>query len=54
MTINILGIVLIVFTLIICIKIYMDSDDFLLKCIISDVDGKKYCVRERHKLELGS
>lgn len=54
MTINILGIVLIVFTLIICIKIYMDSEDFLLKCIISDVDGKKYCVRERHKLELAA
>ena len=25
---------------------------FQLKCIISDVDGKRYCVRERDKLEL--
>tara|TARA_B100000674_G_C37603589_1_gene806485 strand:- start:53 stop:565 length:513 start_codon:yes stop_codon:yes gene_type:complete len=25
---------------------------FQLKCIISDVDGNKYCVRERDKLEL--
>ena len=25
---------------------------FQLKCIVSDVDGNKYCVRERDKLEL--
>ena len=25
---------------------------FQLKCIVSDVDGNKYCVRERNKLEL--
>jgi len=37
--------------LIICIRIYYDSDAFNLKCIISDVDGNKYCVREREKLE---
>jgi len=27
---------------------------FQLKCIISDVDGEKYCVRERNKLELAA
>ena len=27
---------------------------FNLKCIISGVDGKKYCVRERSKLELAA
>jgi hypothetical protein len=32
----------------------MESDAFNLKCIISDVDGNKYCVRERAKLELAS
>lgn len=32
-------------------KLYYDSDYFNLKCVISDVDGKKYCVRERGKLE---
>ena len=32
-------------------KLYYESDYFNLKCIISDVDGKKYCVRERDKLE---
>ena len=39
---------------ILCLKIYTDSDTFNLKCIISDVDGKKYCVRERLKLELAA
>ena len=52
--IDILGYVLIAFTLLICIKIYMESDTFHLKCIISDVDGHKYCVRERAKLELAA
>lgn len=40
--------------LIICIKIYKDSDAYNLKCIISDVDGEKYCVRERAKLEIAA
>lgn len=52
--IDILGYVLIAFTLLVCIKIYMESETFHLKCIISDVDGKKYCVRERAKLELAA
>jgi hypothetical protein len=29
------------------IKIYMDSDTFNLKCVVSGVDGNKYCVRDR-------
>lgn len=45
------GYVLIALMLIICIKIYRESDFFNLKCVISDVDGKKYCVRERHRLD---
>lgn len=40
--------------LIICIKIYKESDAYNLKCIISDVDGEKYCVRERAKLEMAA
>ena len=36
------------------IRIYLKSDTFNLKCIISDVDGNKYCVRERAKLELAA
>lgn len=34
------------------LKLYLESDAFNLKCIISDVDGNTYCVRERNKLEL--
>ena len=30
-----------------CIYIYLSSDEFQLKCIVSTVDGNKYCVRER-------
>ena len=45
---------LIIFILIIAIKIYMDSDTFNLRCIISDVNGNKYCVRDRSKLEMAA
>ena len=34
-----------------CIYMYFDSDSFQLKCIVSSVDGNKYCVRERKKLQ---
>jgi hypothetical protein len=40
--------------LFICLRIYSESDAYNLKCIISNVDGNKYCVRERAKLELAS
>jgi len=33
-----------------CLSIYYDMDTFSLKCVISDVDGKKYCVRDRKDL----
>ena len=46
--------VLVGFILLISLKIYIESDDFLLKCIISDVDGNRYCVRERSKLTLAA
>ena len=45
--IDILGYILIAFIIIICLYIYFDSDTFQLKCIVSTVDGNKYCVRER-------
>ena len=50
--INIFGYLVIFFILLFCIKIYLESESFHLKCIISDVDGHKYCVRETPKLEL--
>ena len=54
MKINLCGYALIVLILYICLKIYQESDMFNLKCIISSVDGKKYCVRDRSKLELAA
>jgi len=54
MEINGVGFIMIGMILIVCIKMYLDSDYWNLKCIISDVDGKKYCVRERRKLELAA
>jgi hypothetical protein len=38
--------------LLICMYKYLDNmDTFDLKCIVSGVDGNKYCVRERTNLE---
>ena len=54
MKFNLIGYAIIGLILIICIRIYTDSDHFNLTCIVSDVDGKKYCVRERAKLELAA
>jgi len=39
------------FVLLVCLKIYSESEIFTLKCIISGVDGNKYCVRNRLKLK---
>jgi hypothetical protein len=49
-----LNFILIIFIIIIAIKIYLQSDLFNLRCIISDVNGNKYCVRDRSKLELAA
>ena len=46
-----LVIVMIVFIIIISYRIYLNSDYFQLKCIISSVDGEKYCVREQKMLK---
>ena len=54
MDINAFGYMMIVFVVAIGLKIYFESDAFNLKCIVSDVDGNKYCVRERAKLELAA
>ena len=49
---NISAYVLAIFVIGITLKIYFESDTFNLKCIVSKIDGNKYCVREREKLEL--
>jgi|UniRef100_A0A6C0ART9 hypothetical protein len=47
---DILGYVAIGLVLAASIYMYLDtSDSFNLKCIVSTVDGNKYCVRERAK-----
>jgi len=42
------------FILLLCLRIYYESDAFNLKCIIASKDGNRYCVREREKLELAA
>lgn len=49
---DLLTYVVIFFVLVMVIKIYRESETFQLKCILSNVDGKSYCVRERNKLQL--
>jgi len=51
---NIFFYIVLGFVLVICFKIYDESDEYNLKCIISDVDGEKYCVRERAKLQIAA
>jgi len=47
---DILVYVIIGFVILICLKVYSESDVYNLKCIVSTVDGNKYCVREREKI----
>lgn len=51
---SILLYVIIIFVIFIGLKIYSESDAYNLKCIISDVDGERYCVRERVSMELAA
>lgn len=46
--------IIIAFVILIGLKIYRESDAFNLKCIISDVDGERYCVRERASMGLAA
>lgn len=49
---NILVYAIVIFVLISCAYVYYKNNDmFQLKCIVSTVDGNKYCVREREKLQ---
>ncbi len=49
---NMIFYALVFFISIVSLKMYYESDAFNLKCIISHVDGNKYCVRERNKIQL--
>lgn len=43
--------ILVIMFIIIIVYFYYNSDYVHLKCIISDVDGEKYCVRKRKDLK---
>jgi len=47
---NILLCVIIGFVVFVCLKVYTESENYTLKCIVSTVDGNKYCVRDRAML----
>lgn len=51
---DILGYVIIILIIFISYKLYINSDLFQLKCIVSTIDGDKYCVRERKDLQKAS
>ena len=47
---DLLGTLVIILVLVVSYYIYNDySEAFQLKCIVSTVDGNKYCVRERKR-----
>ena len=48
---SILAFIIVFLIVVISVKIYIESDAYNLKCIISSVDGNKYCVRERKRME---
>ena len=43
--------IVVIFVLVVCVKVYLESETYNLKCIVSTVDGRKYCVREREKMK---
>jgi len=51
---DILGYFVIIGLLGICYYIYFDNSSFDLKCIVSSVNGNKYCVREREKINIAA
>jgi hypothetical protein len=49
---DILGYFIVGVVSVVCVYVYIDNaDSFQLKCIVSTVDGNKYCVREREKVK---
>ena len=49
---TIFTIILCIFIIVASLKIFIESDTFNLTCIESNINGNKYCVRERSKLHL--
>ena len=46
--------IFVIFVLVLCLRIYYESDEYNLKCIIASKDVNRYCVRDREKLELAA
>ena len=53
-TTDILGYVVIFGVLTICAYYYVRGSDLDLKCVVSTVDGNKYCVRDRRKVQVAA
>ena len=51
---NMFGFIILLFIILIALKIYMESDVYNLRCIVSTVNGKKFCVRERKNIQKAS
>ena len=43
--------VIIIFIIGVCAYMYFENSEFQLKCVVSTVDGNKYCVRESSKVK---
>ncbi len=54
MKINIFGYILIIAIMIFGAQLILNSDAWNLICINSDIDGNRYCVRDRSKLQLSA
>ena len=52
MDINILTVIIIGLVVYISYQMFQNSDMIQLKCIVSDINGKKYCVRDRKNKDL--
>lgn len=51
LTSDIFGFVILGLAITMCAYCYFKFDDFQLKCVVSTIDGNKYCVRERSKIQ---
>jgi hypothetical protein len=43
--------IFIIFVVLLCLRIYYESDAYNLKCVIASKDGNRYCVRERAQVD---
>jgi len=48
--IDLLATVVMMGLLAVCLYVYVQGDRLQLKCVLSDVDGERYCVRDRQQV----